>query len=76
MPQPKADGEQGSGSGGGSSQGPRLVQEAEYQLYGNVESLDCVRLTHSDQDALVLSFKEAKVREMERDKYGVEGERS
>ena len=37
------------------------MQEAEYQLYGNVESLDCVRLAHSDRDALVLSFKEAKV---------------
>lgn len=49
-----------SGSGGGS-QGPRLVQQAEYHLYGNVESLGSVRLTHSERDALVLSFREAKV---------------
>ena len=41
--------------------GPRLVQEAEFQLYGNIESLDSVELPHSSRSTLVLSFRDAKV---------------
>ena len=43
--------------------GPRLVQEAEFHLYGNIESLDSVELPHSSRSTLVLSFREAKVTE-------------
>ena len=55
----KVGGEHSSSSGG--APGPRLVQEAEFHLYGNVESLDSVALPHSSRSTLVLSFKEAKV---------------
>lgn len=55
--QTKVAGEQ---SAGGVS-APRLVQEAEFQLYGNIESLDSVKLPHSSRSTLVLCFKEAKV---------------
>ena len=33
----------------------------EYQLYGNVQSLDKVQLAQAKRDTLLLSFKDAKV---------------
>ena len=41
--------------------GARLVQVAEYQLYGNVQSMDKVELAQSKRESLLLAFKDAKV---------------
>ena len=41
--------------------GVRLVQVAEYQLHGNVQSMDKMQLAQSKREALLLSFMDAKV---------------
>lgn len=40
----------------------RLVQVAEYQLHGNVQSMGKVQLTQAKREALLLTFMDAKVR--------------
>ena len=39
----------------------KLQEVGEYQLYGNVESMDSVELVDSYRDALLLAFSNAKV---------------
>ena len=39
-----------------------MVQVAEFQLYGRIQSLEKVHLTQSKREALLLSFNDAKVR--------------
>lgn len=39
----------------------KLQEVGEYQLYGNVESMDSVELVDSYRDALLLAFSSAKV---------------
>ena len=39
----------------------KLVQCLEFSFYGNIQSLNKVRLRHSDRDSLLLSFNDAKV---------------
>lgn len=39
----------------------RLVQVAEYQLHGNVQSMGKVQLTQAKREALLLTFMDAKV---------------
>jgi len=39
----------------------KLQQVGEYQLYGNVESMDSVELVDSCREALLLAFSSAKV---------------
>lgn len=41
--------------------GVRLVQVAEYQLHGNVQSMGKVQLTQAKREALLLTFMDAKV---------------
>ena len=42
----------------------KLLQVAEYSLYGCVQSMEKVRLLHSKRDTLLLSFNDAKVGEL------------
>lgn len=42
----------------------KLQEVGEYQLYGNVESMDSVELVDSYRDALLLAFSSAKVRSL------------
>ena len=37
------------------------MQVAEYQLYGNIQSLNKVQLAHLKHESLLLCFKDAKV---------------
>lgn len=39
----------------------KLQQVGEYQLYGNVESMDSVELVDSCREALLVAFSSAKV---------------
>ena len=39
----------------------KLLQVADYSLYGCVQSMEKVRLLHSKRDTLLLSFNDAKV---------------
>lgn len=39
----------------------KLVQVGEYRLYGNVQSLNKVRLGSAERESLLLSFSTAKV---------------
>ena len=39
----------------------KLLQIGEYSLYGCVQSMEKVRLLHSERDTLLLSFNDAKV---------------
>lgn len=41
-----------------------MVQVAEYRLHGNVESMAAVQLAQSKRESLLLSFKDAKVRQV------------
>ena len=43
------------------SAGVRLVQVAEYQLHGNVQSMGKIQLTQAKREALLLTFMDAKV---------------
>ena len=40
----------------------KLLQVANYSLYGCVQSMEKVRLLHSKRDTLLLSFNDAKVK--------------
>lgn len=42
---------------------PKLSLCAEYRFYGNIQSLEKIKLRHSQRDSLILSFYDAKVKE-------------